>query len=33
MNLGLRDELKAAFPNITPVDRPKVDNITIRDPQ
>ena len=36
LNLGLsvrlRSELKAAFPDILPVERPKVENILISDP-
>src|SRR5437667_7044577 len=32
MNLGLSDELKAAFTNITPVVRPLVQNLPIPDP-
>ena len=31
-NLGLSDKLKAAFPNVVPVDRPLVKNQIIRDP-
>jgi len=30
MNKGLSPELKAAFPNITPMDRPLVKNQTIK---
>jgi hypothetical protein len=32
LNKGLSDELKAAFPNIIPVDRPSVLNCKIQDP-
>ena len=32
MNTGLSDELKAAFPDITPVQRPNVLNCRIKDP-
>jgi len=32
MNNGLSDELKAAFPDITPVPRPEVTNQVIKDP-
>ena len=32
MNLGLSDKLKAAFPNIIPVDKPNVLNCKIKDP-
>lgn len=32
MNLGLSMSLKAAFPNITPVQRPKVELALISDP-
>ncbi len=32
INKGLSSELKAAFPNITPVPRPKVEEILIHDP-
>jgi hypothetical protein len=32
LNLGLSDELKAAFPDIIPVQRPLVQNKTIEDP-
>ena len=32
MNLGLSEELKAAFPGIIPVERPSVYDILIRDP-
>jgi hypothetical protein len=32
MNLGLSDELKAVFTNITPVVRPLVQNLPIPDP-
>jgi len=32
MNLGLSDELKAVFPDITPMDRTLVKNQTIEDP-
>lgn len=32
MNNGLSDELKSAFPNLTPVERPVVVNQKIRDP-
>jgi len=31
-NLGLSEELKAAFPTIVPVQRPKVEEILIPDP-
>ena len=31
MNTGLSDELKAAFPDITPVQRPNVLNCRIKD--
>jgi hypothetical protein len=33
LNLGLSDELKAAFPNIKPVNRPKVENQITPHPQ
>ena len=32
MNKGLSDELKAAFPDILPIERPKVENLLISDP-
>jgi hypothetical protein len=32
INKGLSSELKAAFPLITPVQRPKVEEILIHDP-
>jgi len=32
MNLGLNNELKLAFPNISPIIRPKVSNNSIQDP-
>ena len=32
MNLGLSSDLKAAFPDITPMDRPLVKSQTIEDP-
>ena len=33
LNLGLSDELKEAFPNTVPVNRPLVVDQAIRDPQ
>jgi hypothetical protein len=33
LNLGLSDALKLAFPNINPVDRPRIENQIIPDPQ
>ena len=33
LNLGLSDELKAAFPKIIPVNKPKVENQIIPHPQ
>lgn len=33
LNLGLSDVLKSAFPNINPVDRPRIENQIIPDPQ
>jgi hypothetical protein len=32
MNIGLSNELKAAFPNISPADRPSVLDCQIKDP-
>jgi hypothetical protein len=32
MNLGLSDSLKEAFPNIVPVERPKVEDQIVSDP-
>jgi hypothetical protein len=32
LNLGLSDELKAAFPNIVPVKRPLIENQVVPDP-
>ena len=32
MNLGLSDELKAAFPDTIPVPKPKVEDQEIKDP-
>jgi len=32
MNRGLTDKLKAAFPDVKPVKRPKVTNQEIKDP-
>ena len=33
INLGLSDELKVAFPNTTPVQRPEIKDQEIKDPQ
>jgi len=33
LNLGLSDELKAAFPKIIPANKPKVENQIIPHPQ
>ena len=33
MNKGLTDELKAAFPGITPINKPNIETNLIHDPQ
>ena len=33
INQGLTEKLKTAFPNITPVQRPQTESMSIRDPQ